>query len=314
MKEAIGLSESIKAKIRKEKRENQKNISYSQYSVYEQCPHRWYLSYAKGHYLFSASINTVFGTAIHEAVQEYLRIIFQETVKKADSFDMIGFFEKRFKEEYLSEMSNNGDKHFSTKEEMVEFYEDGVEILEHFRRKRSLYFSKRDHELIGMEIPLSVEIKEDDDTFLFNGYIDLVYKDKRDGVVYIEDFKTSTKGWSKYEKSDEIKQSQILLYKKYFSKQFGVDIDTIVPKYRILKRKLWENAEFAQSRIQIHEPANGTRKVKNAEQRLNVFINECFNSDGTPKEGVYTKRASDQNCKFCPFNDKRDFCDKNKSR
>ena len=79
MKEAIGLSESIKAKIRKEKRENQKNISYSQYSVYEQCPHRWYLSYAKGHYLFSASINTVFGTAIHEAVQEYLRIIFQET-------------------------------------------------------------------------------------------------------------------------------------------------------------------------------------------------------------------------------------------
>ena len=87
MKEAIGLSEELAPKIRLEKGDGQKNISFSQYSVYESCPYRWYLTYGKGIYLFSASINTVFGTAIHEALQTYLTIMFKESVKKAEEFD-----------------------------------------------------------------------------------------------------------------------------------------------------------------------------------------------------------------------------------
>lgn len=161
-----------------------------------------------------------------------------------------------------------------------------------------------------MEIPLLTQIKEDNDVFLFNGYIDLVYKDKEDGIVHIEDFKTSTKGWSKYEKTDETKLAQALLYKNYFAKQFEIDPSLIVPKFRILKRKLWENAEFPQSRIQIHEPANGTRKVNDAVQRLNLFINECFEPNGKAKDKYYKKSPSASNCKFCPFRDREDLCDK----
>lgn len=310
MKEFLGISEEIKKNIREGKKDNQKNISFSQFSVYESCPYRWYLTYAKGNYLFSASINTIFGTAIHEALQEYLRILFEVSAKEADRSDILGIFENAFRREYLKEVENNGGAHFSTKQEMVEFHEDGVQILEQFRKKRQLYFSNRKQELLGMEIPLSVEIKEDNDTFLFNGYIDLIYRDKEDGTVYIEDIKTSSKGWSKYEKSDETKLSQLLLYKKYFSKQYGFDEKSIVPQFRILKRKLWENAEFPQSRIQIHEPANGTGKVNNAVQRLNVFINECFNPDGTHKEKYHPKKPSANNCRFCPFKDRPDLCDK----
>ena len=161
-----------------------------------------------------------------------------------------------------------------------------------------------------MEIPLSVEIKDNTDTFLFNGFIDMVYRDKREGIVYIEDFKTSTKGWRDYEKKDETKQSQILMYKHFFAKQFDVEPDKIVPKFRILKRKLWENADFPQSRVQIHEPANGKNKVHQAVQRLTNFIDECFNPDGTPKEKYYLKKVSPSNCRFCPFKDRPDLCDK----
>lgn len=310
MKEALALSESIAPKIRKEKREGQKQISFSQYSVYESCPHRWYLTYAKGHYLFTASINTVFGTAIHEAIQNYLAILFTESVKASDAFDMVEHFEKVFKEEYIKEVQNNGGIHFSTKEEMAEFYQDGVEILNFFRKKRVAYFSTRDMELLGMEIPLLTEIRDINDNFLFHGYIDLVLRDKTDGTIYIEDFKTSTKGWRDYEKKDEIKQSQILLYKKYFAKQFGVEEAKIVPRFRILKRKLYENADFPQSRIQIHEPANGKSKVHQAGQRLINFINDCFNDDGTAIEKIHTKIASGNNCRFCPFKDREDLCDK----
>lgn len=310
MKEALGLSESIASKIRMEKREGQKNVSFSQYSVYENCPYRWYQTYAKNNRLFSASINTVFGTAIHEAIQTYLTILFKESVKASDQFDIIEFFEKRFKEEYIKEVINNEGVHFSTKQEMSEFYQDGVEILNYFRKKRSAYYSTKDYELLGMEVPILIEIKDNSDSFLFQGYVDMIYKDKAEGVIYIEDFKTSTKGWKDYEKKDEIKQSQILLYKNYFSKQFGVEPDKIIPRYRILKRKLYENVDFPQSRIQIHEPANGKNKVHQAVQRLTNFINECFNEDGTPKEQVYLKKADKNNCRFCPYKDREDICDK----
>lgn len=310
MKEFLGISEEINNKIREGKRDDQKSISFSQFSVYESCPYRWYLTYAKGNYLFSASINTIFGTAIHEALQEYLRILFEVSAKEADRSDILGTFESSFKREYLKEVENNGGAHFSTKKEMMEFYEDGVQILEQFKKKRQQFFSNRKQELLGMEIPLLVEIKEDNDTFLFNGFIDLIYRDKEGGTIYIEDIKTSSKGWSKYEKSDETKLSQLLLYKNFFSKQYGFDKKDIVPQFRILKRKLWENAEFPQSRIQTHEPANGTAKVNNAVQRLNVFINECFNLDGTPKEKEYPKKPSTNNCRFCPFKDRPDLCNK----
>jgi hypothetical protein len=310
MKNFVGISEELKSSVLVEKREDQKNISFSQFSVYEACPYRWYLTYAKGYFLFSASINTIFGTAIHEAIQEYLRILFEVSAKEADKFDILGLFEKSFKQEYVKELDNNGGVHFSTKKELSEFYEDGVHILEYFRKKRQIHFSNRKQDLLGMEIPINVPIKEDSDTFLFNGYIDLIYRDKEDGTIYIEDLKTSTKGWSKYEKSDETKQAQLLLYKKYFSKQYKYDISTIVPRFRILKRKLWENVDFAQSRIQLHEPANGTGKVNNAVQRLTVFINDAFDLNGVAKEKAHPKAPSSSNCRFCPFSNRPDLCNK----
>jgi hypothetical protein len=310
MKGHLGLSEEILSKLSKEKRADQKNISYSQFSVYESCPYRWYLTYAKGNYLFTGSVNTIFGTAIHEAIQEYLKVLFQKSAKAADEIDILGIFEKSFKREYKVELEKNNGIHFSNKEEMMEFYEDGVNILETFKKKRKEHFSNRTQELLGMEIPLSVPIKDDSDVFLFNAFIDLVLRENSDQTISMEDFKTSTKGWSKYEKSDETKQSQLLLYKHFFGKQFGIDPKQIVPKFRILKRKLWENADFPQSRIQIHEPAHGTNKVKNALQRLNVFIDDCFEPNGVAKEKYHPKKPSSSNCRFCPFSDKPEFCDK----
>lgn len=310
MKSALAISEVLSGKIRTEKRPDQKSVSFSQFSVYESCPYRWYLTYAKGHYLFTASINTIFGTAIHEAIQQYLDLLFNDSVKASEEFDMIGVFESKFKEEYVKEVANNDGQHFSNKEEMAEFYQDGVEILNYVRKKRAVYFDRKNQELLGMEIPLLVEIKEDSDVFLFQGYIDAVFRDKTDGTVYIDDFKTSTRGWRDYEKKDQTKQAQALLYKKFYSKQFEVDQESVVPKFKILKRKIYENADFPQPRMQVHEPANGKTKVHQAYQRLVNFIDECFNADGTPKEKQHLKNASEKNCRFCPFNNRPDLCDK----
>lgn len=310
MKEVLGISDKISGKIKTDKRDDQKRISYSQFSVYQQCAYRWYLTYAKGHYLFTSSINTVFGTAIHETIQTYLTILFTTGVKASEAFELIEFFETRLRETYLNEVANNEGIHFSDKEQMEEFYQDGIEILNNIKKNRKTMFPHENFELLGMEIPIRVEIKDNTDVFLFDGYVDMILRDKVSGEILIEDFKTSTKGWSSYEKKDEIKQSQLLYYKKFFSKQFEIDINKIVPKFRILKRKLWENSSFPQQRIQIHEPAHGTAKINAAMRRLDVFIEECFDEKGQALEKVHIKKPSTNNCRFCPFKDKPELCDK----
>ena len=310
MKEGLGISEKLVHKIRTEKRDDQKRISYSQFSVYQQCQYRWYLTYAKGNYLFTSSINTIFGTAIHETIQKYLTLLFNEGVKQSEEFEILPFFEEHLRAEYLREVANNNGVHFSNKIEMEEFYQDGVEILNTLKKNRKVYFPHDNFELLGMEIPIRVEIKDDSDVFLFDGFIDMIIKDNTTGEIFIEDFKTSTKGWSTYEKKDEIKQSQILFYKKFFAKQFGVEIDKIVPRFRILKRKLWENASFPQQRIQLHEPAHGKIKMNEASRRLDLCIENCFDGTGQVIEKDYIKSPSANNCRFCPFSDKPEFCNK----
>jgi hypothetical protein len=53
----------------------QKAVSYSQYSIYNNCEYQWYLSYIKKESSFTHSIHTVYGTSMHETLQEYLRVI-----------------------------------------------------------------------------------------------------------------------------------------------------------------------------------------------------------------------------------------------
>ena len=62
----------------------QKNVSYSQMSIFRSCPHRWKLQYKDKVKRFTSSIHTVFGTAIHEAMQEYLDVMYEKSAKKAD--------------------------------------------------------------------------------------------------------------------------------------------------------------------------------------------------------------------------------------
>ena len=49
--------------------------------------------------------------------------------------------------------------------------------------------------------------------------------------------------------------------------------------------------------------------MKKAVTALNEFIEHSFNQDGTYKDNKYPITVN-ENCKYCPFNDKRDLCSK----
>jgi len=282
-----------------------KTVSYSQYSIYKQCNHRWYLDYVKKLSPFKPSIHLIFGTAFHETLQNYLQVMFDKSVTEADKIHLSTYFKIKLMELYTA---NSHAGHFSTPEELTEFYEDAVAILDFFKSRRSLFFSKKNCKLVGIEIPITGPIVEGIENVKMKGFIDLViyHKDLDKYVIY--DIKTSTRGWSEYEKKDQTKINQILLYKKFFSTLRGIPEDKIDVQFFIVRRKVNENLEFVPKRIQEFIPANGTKRVKDAFEDIQNFVKDVFTLEGEYQEKKYPKNID--KCKFCPYIDKIDLCNK----
>ena len=188
------------------------------------------------------------------------------------------------------------------------FRSDGLAILEFIKKHRGEYFSSRGWHLVGIEIPIVIVPNKSYNNVLFNGFIDLVMYNENTETFTIYDIKTSTHGWGDKEKKDEIKPLQILLYKNYFSEQFGVPQENIDVKFFILKRKIYEESEFPQKRIQEFIPANGKTKINKAKNTLNTFIENVFNTDGTYKNTDHSEQPSKSNCMYCPFKNRKDLC------
>ena len=72
----------------------QKSISYSQFSTYLTCPKKWELQYKQKVPVSNVSINFSFGTAIHEVLQHYLDVLYNQSAPEADEIDLEVMFEE----------------------------------------------------------------------------------------------------------------------------------------------------------------------------------------------------------------------------
>jgi hypothetical protein len=289
----------------------QKAVSYSQYSIYKQCQHQWYLTYIKKESSFKPSIYLIYGTSMHEVIQSYLQIMYDKSGKAADDLDLNKMLEERLVANYKESIAENKNEHFSTKEELKEFLADGQATLDWFKKNRAKYFSRKTSELVGIEIPILLPILDDMPNILMNGSIDFIIYEKAVDRYTIYDIKTSTKGWSDYEKKDQTKLNQILLYKRFYSKGMNIPEDKIDVKFFIVKRKVFNSPDFPTYRVQEFIPANGKKKVEDAVKDMSSFIRECFTDKAKYRiDRVYPKNLN--SCKFCPYTNKPELCDKNK--
>ena len=159
------------------------------------------------------NIHLVFGSSMHDTIQCYLYVMYNKRSLPKDAEvndipvrDYIIRDGKKFvdfdtdrllKERMYSEVKNIPDEERDetiTKENMVEFFHDGVAIIDYLKKHRSDWFSLRGMELVDIEMKLEENIKGD---LAFIGFIDILLKDKNTGKYYIIDLKTSTKGWGR---------------------------------------------------------------------------------------------------------------------
>lgn len=280
----------------------QKSFSYSQISLFHTCEYKWKLSNIDKITPYQPSIHTVFGTAIHETIQKYLSIYYSSTLKEASEFKIESYFLTKLRLTYQKEREKIDGKDFTNAEELEEFYEQGIEILKYLKSKVKVYFGKRDYYLIGCEIPLQYYPDKENKYNVFTGYIDLVLYHEPTNTVTLFDLKTSTNGWKDDKKKDILTTSQLLLYKKIFSNIFDFPEDNIEVEYLILKRKLYEDCDFVQKRIQSFKPTQGKIKIKQAYTLFEDFLNSTRTKNSIIKDKQYKQNISSKNCRFCQYN------------
>ena len=84
-----------------------KRISYSQYSQWDVCPFKWKLNYIDKLGEYTDSIHTMFGTSMHEVLQTYLTVMYNDTVKMADALPLEKMLLTRMKRNYQQIMERN---------------------------------------------------------------------------------------------------------------------------------------------------------------------------------------------------------------
>lgn len=302
-----------------------KKVSFSQYKLWKKCPLAYKFQYIDKLGEFKENIHLVFGRAMHDTIQCYLYLLYNaKTMKKDDKVNgitvsdylikengqIVGFDTSRLLKERMYEEVEKIDKRVRedrvTKNEMVEFYKDGVEILNYLKSERKEWFTINNWELVGIEFKLSKDLPEDIE---FVGYIDILLKDDL-GNYHIIDLKTSTKGWGYYQKNDTVTTNQNLFYKQLLSEKLNVPLKKINVEYLVLKRKV-TNIEGVPdaSRLQRFIPSNGIISVKKAVSDFQIFVSSVFEDGKRSREKDYPANPTKFNCTYCDFR-KQGICDK----
>jgi len=260
-----------------------------------------------GHRLDEGSIHTIFGTAMHEVIQEWLDILMNKSETMANSLDLDENLKNKFHEHFKAGIKEvDGQKIFpSDRKTLEEFYHQGTEILSYVQKHQKKLFPTQNVKLVGIEYPIDVEVRPG---VKYVGFVDIVTKNEKTGLITLYDLKTSRAGWTQAQKSDKTKISQLLLYKKFISDLFGVDPIQVRVEYVILKRIISENSPYPIPRVSPFEPPHGKPSINKAWTDFESFLNDCFDSEGNYKTDTMKHKAGKSNCKYCVFRERKDLC------
>ena len=278
-----------------------KRVSYSQYKTWVECPYRWKLKYVDGLDSFDQSIYTIFGTAIHRVIQDWLeQDLYSDSVFDASSINLSEKFKSILIEEaapHMKVINENGEQTFLfSREELEEFYGQGLEIISYVQQNQEKLFPTKNVKLFAIEHKLKADVN---DHVYFIGYIDIVTHNEVTGEYFLYDLKTSTRGWNKYMKQDKTKTDQLLLYKIFFAKELGVPDYKVHIGYLIMKRQLYKTS-YPNPRVTEFVPANGPPSLKRAWSGFNNFTDLVFSDEGSY---ISEQKAtpSKSSCRFCSF-------------
>lgn len=258
------------------------HISFSEFSLFNQCGHRHLLEKHLGIIQQPPSIHLYFGNAVHSAIEYSLK-------NNAEINQMIGFFRDMFTKDMMDNMKETTD----FKNEFYNFLEQGEQIL----RILELENIFKEYEIVAIEEALYENVHLH---YFFKGFIDLVIRHKATRRYKIVDWKTSGTDWDvKKKKKDEIFLAQMRFYKFFWGKKNNVSLDEIDCGYVVLNRLTdKKNPKSYPGRIQEVTVEATTDEIKTSLEKLASTIKMIHIDKHFPK----IKNISGVGgCIFCPL-------------
>lgn len=220
------------------------NISYSALSDWELCPFYYKLVNIERLKKFVKNIYTYHGTLSHEYVQGILlKTISKELACEKFSRQwekMCGIYS-----EYLKDFDKN--KHPTT------WTASTIKVFDLIEEAFSEQF--KNYEILSVEEKLHIQT---DFPQKFKGYIDIVLK-LENGDIVIPDFKNCHSSYLFNKYRDKFKDYQLILYKYFYSKKYGIPLEKIHTFFITLER-----SKSSKNPITFIEVGSTRKKVENA--------------------------------------------------
>lgn len=269
------------------------SISFSEYSTFMQCPHKWFLNY-----MLKIPSDTneelIFGSSVHDTIETLLTT---DTMLVKMAKRDIGFAEGIFKGELKKQIQSINDVNMLKKMNegwvLPTFVKQAMGLL----RELKLFTRWKDYEVVDVEIKLDglPIIECEDVTIVYKGFIDLVLRHKVTGRYLILDWKTSRKAWDINAKEEDPNfYTQLKLYKHFYSMKKGIPMDMIDLCFYNLPREVPQQQKQYDKVIEEAEISDF----------MKMFSNNCeniyrFNHFKLNKMRFLTKKNY---CGRCPYN------------
>ena len=259
------------------KREPEKNpslptgksvISFSELVDHVECSFRHKLKHIDKIDKFEENVNTNFGTALHDSCEHYLK---NREMRYEIALDYIIEAWEKFN------LPNMGDWMIQANailEAVPGFLDTRFPGWECFDAEERLEESIEEHKDVR-----------------FKGYIDGIIK--HDGLYWIIDWKTSTKGWNDYKKKDEKLKMQLILYSEYWGNKHNIPLEKIRVGFAVMNRDL-KNPE----RIEFFTFDVDKKRQK---KTLNVLNNSISMIKSRKHFKEWKNKKFPGSCRFCDY-------------
>ena len=278
--------------ILKKENTNRIHISFSEFSLFNQCGHRHLLEKHLGLLQQPPSIHLYFGNAIHSTIELSLKD--NLSIEKR-----IEYFKATFSKDMMDNMRETNDYKFN----LHHFLTQGEQILKFLDLNKIL----DEYDLVSVEEPLYENIFSN---YFFKGFIDLVLQNKITKRYKILDWKTSGEDWDvDKKKKDEIFLCQMRFYKFFWSRKNNVDLDNVDCSYVVLNRlRKKKDPNSYPGNIQTVEINSSNEEIKYSLEKLAKSIKMIHIEKRFPK--IKFKLGDRMGCMFCPLKGgKHPMCD-----
>lgn len=268
-----------------------KHISFSEFSLFNQCGHRHLLEKHLAIIQQPPSIHLFFGNAIHSSIENSLK-------QDYGVEDRVEFFRSTFTKSMMDNMKDTID----FKNNFYDFLEQGEQIL------RILEFESifKDYEIVAIEEALYENLFSH---FYFKGFIDLVVRHRITKRYKIIDWKTSGVAWDVPKKmQDEIFLSQMRFYKYFWGQKNDVSLSDIDCGYVVLNRlRDKKDPKSCPGQLQQVHVESTLDEVKESLEKLALSIKMIHLDRTFPKIKLI---EGTKGCFFCPLKGgKHPLCD-----